>query len=317
MIKEATLKDVIKILEFRDELYKLDNTYSNRTTKEKIIDTINTSFKYYLYWKNNKIIGQIITSVEKTNEETIFINNIAVLKTNYGSSVASELMNKVILISKSLKKNRIELIVAESNIRAIKFYEKFHFVYEGKWITNKSLLIYTLYLTEKKENNMDKRTYRQCVRVIIIKDKKILLGQKFINGKFICYEFPGGGVEDNDSLEDTVIKECLEEVGILVHSVKSLNIKYKYELDYPNPERAKLYRGGEDNWFICVFGKQNKSLYNADNDKLPHTWVTIDEAINLIDNGPENSFNPTRLEVLNKLKYSKTNNKDKSLITKW
>lgn len=164
---------------------------------------------------------------------------------------------------------------------------------------------------------MDKRKYRQCVRIIIVKNNKILLGQKFINGKFICYEFPGGGVEGNDNLEETVIKECLEEVGILVNNIKSLNIKYKYDLEYPNPERAKLYRGGEDNWFICVFYKQNKSLYNKDNDKLPYVWVTVDEAINIINNGPENSFNNIRIEVLTKLKQSKINNKDKPLSTIW
>lgn len=37
---------------------------------------------------------------------------------------------------------------------------------------------------------MDNRTLRPCVRVIITKKDKVLIGKKIINGKFVCYEFP-------------------------------------------------------------------------------------------------------------------------------
>lgn len=48
-------------------------------------------------------------------------------------------------------------------------------------------------------NPKDKRWYRKCVRVAITKGDKVLLGKKIINNKFVGYEFPGGGVEGNDS----------------------------------------------------------------------------------------------------------------------
>jgi hypothetical protein len=48
-------------------------------------------------------------------------------------------------------------------------------------------------LERLKERLNDKRGYRQCVRVIIVNGKEILLGKKYIDGKFVCYEFPGGG----------------------------------------------------------------------------------------------------------------------------
>lgn len=163
---------------------------------------------------------------------------------------------------------------------------------------------------------MDKRTYRKCVRVVIIKNNKILLGKQYIKGEFVYYEFPGGGVEHNDTFEETVKKECLEEVGVLVDNINFLNLQYRYEVNYPKPERAKLYRGGEDNWFSCHYVKEDKSIYGDDNDKLEYIWVTIDEAIKLILNGPESRFNPTRLAALNKIINNK-NKIEKPNFVKW
>lgn len=159
---------------------------------------------------------------------------------------------------------------------------------------------------------MDNRTYRNCVRVIITKGNLVLLGRKYKDGNLLCYEFPGGGVEEDSSFEETVVKECLEEIGILVKDIVSLNLKYKYELAYPNPKRAKLYRGGEDNWFVCKYDKQDKSLYNDDKDAMPYSWVTIDQAIKLISEGPESSFNSIRIKAL--LKLTEHSNK---IIVNW
>ena len=153
----------------------------------------------------------------------------------------------------------------------------------------------------KVNNPKDKRWYRKCVRVAITKGDKVLLGKKIIDGKFVGYEFPGGGVEEGDSLEETVKKECLEEVGISVTNIKHLGISFKYEVNYPNPERAKLYKGGEDTWFSCEFVKFNKELHGIEGDSLPYTWETVPNAINLIKKGPESEYNRPRLEALERL----------------
>lgn len=149
----------------------------------------------------------------------------------------------------------------------------------------------------------DKRSYRQCVRVVIFKDKRLLLGKKFIGGVFSYYEFPGGGIDDGETIQQAVIKECLEEVGIKVKNVTPLQgMHFKYEVNYPNPERAKLYRGGEDSWCICHFDKFDTSLYGSQNDTLPYTWETLDSTVRLIKAGPDNRFNAARLQVLDLIK---------------
>lgn len=170
----------------------------------------------------------------------------------------------------------------------------------------------------------DKRGYRQCVRVIITKGDKVLLGKKFINDEFIGYEFPGGGVEEGDSLEETVKKECLEEVGIKVTNVTPLGVQFKYDVDYPNPERAKLYRGGEDTFFAAEFVSFDKKIHDSEGDALPYTWETIPNAIKLISKYKESIYTPVRIEALNKIKELtlaeeslKFNIKDSSKLSNW
>ena len=164
-------------------------------------------------------------------------------------------------------------------------------------------------LERLKERLNDKRGYRQCVRVIIVNGKEILLGKKYIDGKFVCYEFPGGGLEGDD-VNTAVVKECLEEVGIQVKNVKALGVEYQYDIDYPNPERAKKYRGGKDIWMTAEFSRKDDKFHDSEGDALPYTWETIDSARKKIEKGPESRFNPARFEALDKLedilKHKKT-----------
>lgn len=145
---------------------------------------------------------------------------------------------------------------------------------------------------------MDTRTYRRCVRIVIVKGKQVLLGKKYIDNKFIGYEFPGGGIEDKDSEVETVIKEALEEVGILVKNPVNLHLRYRYDIDYSKPERAKLFKGGEDIWYMAEFAKKDDTLHGIENDKLPYTWESVDSAIEKIKRGPQSRFNAARIEAL-------------------
>lgn len=58
---------------------------------------------------------------------------------------------------------------------------------------------------------------RICCRAVIIKDGFVYLmyREKIINGqKVIFYTYPGGGVEENETLEETVIREVKEEFNL-------------------------------------------------------------------------------------------------------
>ncbi len=66
---------------------------------------------------------------------------------------------------------------------------------------------------------------RRRVRAIIIKDGKIVSMYREREGR-IFYTFPGGGMEGNETEEDCVKREVMEEFGLTVSPIKKV---YTYE----------------------------------------------------------------------------------------
>ena len=62
-------------------------------------------------------------------------------------------------------------------------------------------------------------------RAIIIHEEKLVSMYRETQGR-IFYTFPGGGMEENESEEECVKREVLEEFGIIVKPIKKI---YTYE----------------------------------------------------------------------------------------
>lgn len=79
------------------------------------------------------IIGtsQLIISTRERIKRTSDMS-ISVLKEYWGTGVSSLLMKKIIERATSLNIKKINLLVRTDNIRARKFYEKYHFIKEGE-----------------------------------------------------------------------------------------------------------------------------------------------------------------------------------------
>lgn len=82
---------------------------------------------------------------------------------------------------------------------------------------------------------MEKR--KSCRAVVFIDGK--LVTMKRIKDDRLYYTFAGGGLEDNETNESCVIRECLEEFGIEVKPIRHLytyedtkTIQYFYLCDY-------------------------------------------------------------------------------------
>ena len=82
---------------------------------------------------------------------------------------------------------------------------------------------------------------RNATKAIIVRDGKVLLNKcKGYRGE-IYYDMPGGGQRQYETMEEAVVRECLEETGYLVRVVRfaalaeeiydSTEIRYKY-FDY-------------------------------------------------------------------------------------
>lgn len=62
---------------------------------------------------------------------------------------------------------------------------------------------------------------RKRVAAIIIKDNKILLLRRIKDGREY-FVFPGGGIEKGESLEEAIIREAQEELGLKIKIEKLL-----------------------------------------------------------------------------------------------
>jgi len=97
------------------------------------------------------------------------------------------------------------------------------------------------------------------VRAILLDSKNniIIIRRKKPNN-LVYWVFPGGGVEkSDDSLEEALKRECLEEVGVLV-SVDKLFMEYNFNAN-------------KEYFYICniisgIIGTGNGPEYKKDND---------------------------------------------------
>lgn len=107
---------------------------------------------------------------------------------------------------------------------------------------------------------------------MIVKDGKLLMLQRRdtrveFNKK---WEFPGGGVEKGETVEDCIKRECLEETGFVVDIKDRLpQVLTHYEAKWNY--QVFLY------CFICTV--KSGKLKIIDNENSAADWFTLDEAM--------------------------------------
>jgi ADP-ribose pyrophosphatase YjhB (NUDIX family) len=140
---------------------------------------------------------------------------------------------------------------------------------------------------------------RPAVRVIVTKGERICLCKQTDNGKFACYAFPGGGIEAHQDHHAAVKAECLEEVGINVTNIVSLNlIDERHGVQNFWGDWAKKYSGSKDFYYIAQYLNEDRRLFNTHGDGYEYEWLTIPEAVHRIKHGPESEFNAMRIKAL-------------------
>ena len=105
------------------------------------------------------------------------------------------------------------------------------------------------------------------------------------NGIYRAWQFPGGSIEFNESTEECLHRECIEEVGVDVNILALLpkifhdvHLKYwhgvfiTYICELKNPS-AKIVLNEEASDYCWVTAKEAKKL-----KKLPKTQPVLNEA---------------------------------------
>ena len=114
---------------------------------------------------------------------------------------------------------------------------------------------------------------REAVRGIIIKGRKLLMIFSSKNGD---YKFPGGGVEDGETYEESLRREIKEECGALVSQIKG-RIGKVIEFNKPFEEEYDVFKM-TSYYYRCKveekYCEQNLDQYEKELDFKP-VWIDI------------------------------------------
>jgi 8-oxo-dGTP pyrophosphatase MutT (NUDIX family) len=162
----------------------------------------------------------------------------------------------------------------------------------------------TLLGVQKTEDNDFKIKYRTAVKAVIIQENKLLL----MHSNRGDYKFPGGGVEEGETLKAALIREVAEETGYIHCVVKErLGIVTQRNMDLFDEETLFEMTS---HYFRCELTDTEKIVqkleeYESELEMMP-IWVTFDEAINgnekLMDQFENNRWIKRENFVLRELK---------------
>jgi 8-oxo-dGTP diphosphatase len=123
-------------------------------------------------------------------------------------------------------------------------------------------------------------TIRIAAKAVIIENDQILLtkNKDKIDG-LDYYLLPGGGQEKNESLEQTIVRECLEEIGEEVYVGDAIHIR-----EYIGNNHNQKERHAEFHQVECIFkaelkdkGTKNFSPIAPDDYQTDVEWIHLSE----------------------------------------
>ncbi|MDM8534300.1 NUDIX domain-containing protein [Clostridiaceae bacterium HSG29] len=122
---------------------------------------------------------------------------------------------------------------------------------------------------------------RNSIKAIIIENNKILLTKNKYNGEEF-YLLPGGGQRKFETIEETLKRECFEEVGAEIEIIKLLFIReyigknHQFSIEDKNIHQVELM-------FECKL--INDELYlteNKDDFQIGYEWIELSDLKNIL-----------------------------------
>lgn len=127
--------------------------------------------------------------------------------------------------------------------------------------------------TEEEIAKFNKRT---AIRAIVF-DKENKIGVLYVN-KHRYHKLPGGGQLDKETNEDTLKRECLEELGCNVEIIKEIGEIIECRKIHNTKQTAICY-------LAKVIGEKGKPSFTQEeiDNGFQIKWVTVREMISLLD----------------------------------
>jgi putative (di)nucleoside polyphosphate hydrolase len=148
---------------------------------------------------------------------------------------------------------------------------------------------------------MTELPFRKNVSIIIFNsEKKLLLGERF-NQPGI-WQFPQGGVEGEDSLENSVVREIEEELGLISDDIKvvcKLNTTNKYRWEKVPPQFVGKFQGQDQTfWLVELVNKNAKFNLDQDHPEFQNIkWTEIDDVISCVEKVRQDGYSKALVEV--------------------
>jgi putative (di)nucleoside polyphosphate hydrolase len=133
-----------------------------------------------------------------------------------------------------------------------------------------------------------KEGYRPNVAMVVLNSKNKVLICRRTNTK--TWQFPQGGVDNNENLEKAMYRELLEEVGLRKDDVQYIGESDDTIIyDIPKPIRAKglggKFKGQEQKWFLLRIKNDDHEIrldYEAFPEFDTFEWVSFWQPIDRI-----------------------------------
>ncbi|MDR1693702.1 MAG: RNA pyrophosphohydrolase [Lactobacillaceae bacterium] len=134
------------------------------------------------------------------------------------------------------------------------------------------------------------KKYRKNVAIVVFnKDRKILVCERIGRHRTPAWQFPQGGINENENVEAAAYRELFEETSIVsAKLIKILDEPIIYE--YPNDVRKSLkkhnnnieYFGQEQQWVLLYFyGEDNEiNLSTKEPEFKSYKWESAEFAVN-------------------------------------
>jgi len=141
------------------------------------------------------------------------------------------------------------------------------------------------------EATVDPNLYRAAAAAVIFNPRgSVWLGRRASETRPNIWQYPQGGIDENEKPLTAAIREIEEETGIdstLLKSIGHINAPLFYDLpvQYKTTARTKKWQGQKQYWFAFEF-MGNDADVNLENQNPPEfstwKWGDIHDAVNTV-----------------------------------